>query len=464
MTSPAGMRLHLVGIGGAGMSGLARLLLGRGMAISGSDAAATREIPALRRLGARIHIGHDARRLPRGIDGVVVSSAIPVDNVEVVAARERGCAVIPRLDALGTLMDTRRSIGVAGTHGKTTTAAMLTTILRFAGLQPSHYIGEHCPGLGSRAGADAGSWLVAEIDESDGRFVQLQPELGVLTSVDYDHAGAYGSMAAIESAFASYLAGAKQRVLCIDDPRVLALAASHPAAYTAGFHPHARVRCLQAEGDGGGMRFLLDADGERVGWVPLPAPGVHNVRNALCAIAAAVAAGVPPGIAAWGLSRFVRPSRRFEVLARGEITVVDDFAHHPEEIQMTVRAARSIWSDRRLVCVFQPHRFSRTQQLAERFGMSFTGADAVVVTDIYPAGETPLPGVTSRQVVDAISRSAPGLESRWIPDAGALHRHLQDTLDPGDVVLGLGAGDLSAIMHDLANSVAGTARGRCGSR
>jgi UDP-N-acetylmuramate--alanine ligase len=452
-----GRRWHLIGVGGSGMSGLARLLLGGGATVSGSDLVEGAEVAALRALGARIHIGHDPEHVPDDVDGVIVSSAIPDDNREIVAARARGFRIVPRLDALGAILASHRSIGVAGTHGKTTTAAMVATILRFAGYQPSHYIGEHCPGLGCRSGTDSGSWFVAEIDESDGRFCSLHPEIGVVTNIDTDHLMTYGSMGALRGAFDAFARGVGRGVLGIDDPRVRAIAERCPEAMTAGFSKDAHVRCTRVDRRGASWRFLLEVGGRRVGWVPLPAAGEHNVRNALCAIAAAAAAGVPAAIAAWALTRFVRPSRRFEVLHRGSITVVDDYAHHPRAVQATVATARSVWVDRRLVCVFQPHRYSRVRRLADGFSTCFAGSDTAVVTDIYAAGERPLPGATVDRILDAVAGGTPSVDLHHVSGAPALRRFLRTTLEPGDVLLGLGAGDLTTVVHEVARELSRTA-------
>ncbi|UCF10578.1 MAG: UDP-N-acetylmuramate--L-alanine ligase, partial [Candidatus Bipolaricaulota bacterium] len=273
----------------------------------------------------------------------------------------------------------------------------------------------------------------------------------------------YGSLGRLEDTLAAFVARAPRQILCIDDPRVRRIADSIPTARTAGFSREAHVRCVRAQADADRTRFLLEVGGRRVGWAILPAPGEHNVRNALCAVAASVELGVPPAVAAWALSRVRLPERRFEILERGAITVVDDFAHLPAEVATTVRAAREGWADRRLVCVFQPHRYSRTKALGDRFGAAFRDADSVIVTGIYPACEPARPDVTSQIVVDAIARDAGPVELHYAEDRGQLLRLLESTIVPGDLVLGLGAGDLTSVMHDVAHGVRERAhgRGRC---
>ena len=443
-------RVHLVGIGGSGMSGLATLLREGGAEVSGSDLTGGGSTERLQRLGARIHIGHDARHLSPGVERVIVSSAIPEDNPEVVAARARDLPVVPRMRALGEFVADRRGVGVVGTHGKTTTTAMIATILRFAGLSPGFLVGAFCPGLGGRAGVGAGPWFVTEVDESDGRLDAVCPDIAVLTSVGDDHLGTYGSEDSLREAFSRFIDRSEHVVVCIDDPRVKRLAERRGDVATAGFDADASVHCLEVVQRGVETRFLLEVGGERVGWVHLPAPGRHNVQNALCAIAAARIVGVPPAIAAWGLSRFRLPERRFEVLSDDGVTVIDDYAHLPEEIEATLRAAREGWQERRLICVFEPHRYSRTQQLGDRFGAAFRAADVAVVTGVYAACEQAIPGVSSERIVRSIARDASPSELHHVPDLTALPRRLREWVRSGDVLVGLGAGGLTSVVREVA--------------
>jgi UDP-N-acetylmuramate--alanine ligase len=442
-------RYHFVGIGGSGMSGLASVMMAQGASVSGSDLQESGEVKRLRSAGASIDVGHDSHHVDRPLDGVIVSSAIAEDNVEVAAAREREIPVMFRLHALASVMSRFRSIGIAGTHGKSTTTAMAATILRETEKDPSFLIGAQCPALGGNAHLGTGEWFVAEIDESDGLFVEVRPTIAVLTNVGKDHLHTYRDLGEIERAFRRYAHGAKGAVLAVDDPRLRRLASTIPGAMTVGFHETARLRPANVRPEQFATTFDVRLDRRHVARLCLPAPGRHNVTNALCAIGASVLVGVDPARACAALESFALPHRRFELLEENGVTVIDDYAHLPEEVEATLQAIRAGWPGRRIVAVFQPHRYTRTRDLGHAFGAAFAGADVAIVTDIYPACEAPIPGVTSQIIVDAI-RERCDARVFAIPDKGSALAHLKASIEPGDFIVSFGAGDIWTVTEDLA--------------
>ena len=445
-----GSRVHFVGIGGIGMSGLATVLLSKGVQVSGSDLHANYETAMLQHAGAEVHQGHSANHVSKGLDRVIVSSAIASEHEELRAARDFQIPVVPRLRALGEVMTSYRSIGIAGTHGKSTTTAMVATILREAGLDASFLIGAQCPALGSNAYLGSGEWFSAEIDESDGLLVELTAEVAVLTNIGRDHLHTYGNLEEIEQAFRTYLSKARTRILAIDDARVARIADELPLAMTVAIHRDANLRAVNLRFDKWNSSFDILMDGERICSATIPVPGEHNVENALCALAAAHAAGVPVPVAARLLGQFALPHRRFELLEENGVTVVDDYAHLPEEISATIRAIRNGWPGRRVLAVFQPHRYSRTQALGEAFGHAFADADIALITPIYAAHEARIPGVSSRQVLDAINRDTSCKAIAATSKAHAIER-LKEIIEPGDFIISFGAGDVWTITERLAH-------------
>ncbi len=443
-------RTHFVGMGGIGMSGLASVLLGHGDEISGSDLRENRQLATLRRAGATVYVGHDKRHVSGNLDRVIVSSAIPADNVEVVAARRHRIPVIRRLDALAEILRDHRSVGVTGTHGKTTSSAMLATIHRELGYASSYLVGAHCPGLGGNARLDTGEWFVAEMDESDGLFLKVKTEIAVLTNIGVDHLQTYHDLSEIRDAFRRYVAQADRAVLAIDNPHVEAIARELPDALTVGIRHDADIRATNLRFERFVTTFDVLENGERVASVSLPAPGEHNVANALCALGAAKLTGIDLADAARALGRFVLPHRRFEVLEENGVTVVDDYAHLPEEIEATLDAIRSGWNGRRIVAIFQPHRYSRTRALSSEFGAAFSLADSVIVTSIYPACEPPLPGVSSRTIVRAIEEATEA-EVHSIADKKDVIAFLKARIIPGDFIVSFGAGDIWTVTEELAH-------------
>lgn len=445
----AGKRYHFVGIGGAGMSGLASVMLAGGGSVSGSDLHANDETDRLERAGASIHLGHDPQHVDGEVDEVIISSAIGAENVEVREAHRRKVPVIRRLHALASLLSGYTSIGVAGTHGKTTTTAMISTILTRLGKDPSYLVGAHCPGLGGNARLGDGRFFVTEVDESDGLFLSLRPTIGVLNNISRDHLTTYKSLPAIVESFAQYIRQSERSVLAVDDPRVHRLAKRVPNGFTVGIEPGADLRATHIQHHHFHSSFDLVYHGTDLGSVFLPAPGAHNVRNALCAIGSAHMAGIPLLEAASALSDFRLPHRRFELLEENGVTVVDDYAHLPEEIEVTLQAIRSGWEERRIVAVFQPHRYTRTQALGDDFGAAFGLADTVIVTPIYPANEPAIPGVSSQAIVRAIARSR-GVAPYLIQEKDEAVSFLKGYIEPGDFIISFGAGDIWTVTEELS--------------
>jgi UDP-N-acetylmuramate--alanine ligase len=445
-----GSSVHFVGIGGAGMSAIAKVLLERGVAVSGSDLKASRPATLLEAMGARVAIGHDAAHVD-GAGVVVVSSAIPERNPELRAARDAGIRVVGRGEALAAVLRDHRSIVVAGTHGKTTTTSMIVSVLRAAGRDPTYLVGGGLNDAGTNAKSGRDDLAVAESDESDGSFLLLSPAIGVVTNVEPDHVDYWESEDALRAAFARFVASASEAaVLPAAQPEVVAWETSS-ARVTFGDGGDVAASSLRfAPGE---AAFELEAGGEAHP-VHLRVPGRHNVTNALAAAAACRAAGLTPGEVAAGLGEYRGVERRWQLRGEaGGVTVIDDYAHHPTEVRATLGAARpGPW--RRVVAVFQPHRYSRTRAFATEFGSAFAGADRVVVTDVYGAGEEPVPGVTGKLVADAVCRALPGRPVAYLPHRDELVSYLAATSRPGDAVLTLGAGDVTAVGEELLDRIA----------
>jgi UDP-N-acetylmuramate--alanine ligase len=440
-------RVHIVGIGGAGMSAIAAVLARMGHQVSGSDLKASSGLERLRTSGIEVFVGHRGEQVG-AVDAVAISTAIAPSNPEVQAAEQRGIPVHSRAEVLAAICATRRAIAVAGTHGKTTTSSMLALVLVEAGLHPSFIVGGELNEIGTGAVWDQGEWLVVEADESDGTFLELPAEMAVVTSVEPDHLEHYGGYEHLVSAFDRFLSAASIRVVCADDPDAASIAARH-GAITYGQSELATYRMTGMERHRAGTRFAVENDGAVVAEVRLPVPGLHNALNACAALVAGIAAGALPEAASRALSRYAGVARRFQF--RGEqagVTFVDDYAHLPTEVRAALSAAGDGGWDR-VVCVFQPHRYSRTGTLWRDFADAFTGADVLVVTDIYAAGEAPRPGVTGKLVVDAVLEAHPGQRLAYLPSRADLVPYLRRTLRPGDLCLTLGAGDLTSLPAEM---------------
>jgi UDP-N-acetylmuramate--alanine ligase len=438
-------RVHIVGIAGVGMSAIALLLARMGHDVSGSD---IKHAPVLARLaaaGVKVLDGNRAENVPTDADAVVYSTAVPAGNVELVAARARNVPVLHRADALAAIVATRRTVAVAGSHGKTTTSSLLALVLREAGWQPSFLIGGELNEVGTNAAHGEGEWLVVEADESDGTFLRLSPEAALITNVEPDHLDHYGSFAALVDAFERFVDAVPGPVVCgVDDPIAADIAKARPRVRTYGEHRDAHYRVVDIARVPEGYRFTLLADSRPLGTLAVPS-GVKAAENAAGATAIALELGAPFDAAARALSQFGGVARRFQY--RGErngITFVDDYAHLPTEVAAAIDAARDGgW--RRVVVVFQPHRYSRTAALWADFAGAFDAADAVVITDVYAAGERPVPGVSGRLVADAVAAHAPHVPLTYMPSRAELRRVPETLARPGDVILTLGAGDLTTM-------------------
>ncbi|HXS44846.1 MAG TPA: Mur ligase domain-containing protein [Solirubrobacteraceae bacterium] len=434
----AGRRLHLVGLGGAGMSGYARVSRQLGAEVSGSDRVDGPALAPLRTLGVEVHVGHAAANVPAGDDvEVVFSSAVARDNPERAAARARGLPDRPRAQLLAELSALRRTIAVAGAHGKTTTASMIAHALLRLGERPGYLIGGALSTTGLNADWGEGDWLVVEADESDRSLLALDVEIAVLTNVELDHHATFGSLAELRDVFRAFLARAPRAVLW-DRPDVVALRDGAPFAAFDAPEP------------------VLEPGGARFAWrgreVRLRVPGAHNARNAAAALEACVLAGLDAEAAARALADFAGAGRRFETLGitASGARVVDDYAHHPTEVAATIAAARTL-EPRRVVAVFQPHLFSRTERLAREFGAALAGADVVAVLDVYPARERAedFPGVSGLRVAEAAADAAGGRTVLWLPTFADAERALRGLLGDGDLCLVLGAGDVDALGRAL---------------
>jgi UDP-N-acetylmuramate--alanine ligase len=452
-------RVHFVGIGGAGMSGIAEVLCTLGYEVSGSDNA---DNPATRRLaglGATIHRGHTAANV-LGADCIVVSSAIRPDNPELLEARAQRIPIVPRAEMLAELMRFRRGIAVAGTHGKTTTTSLAASVLAEGGLDPTFVIGGQLLAAGANARLGSGQWLVAEADESDGSFLRLDPLIAIVTNIDADHLENYGGdFARVQAAFAEFLHRLPfygLAVLCIDDAETAKLAADMPRhVMTYGFHADADVRAENLSQEGGRMIFdLCLPDGMCVP-ATLAMPGRHNVQNALAAAAVGWQLGVPPEAIARALQQFAGVGRRFNELATltlrngGRAVLVDDYGHHPKELAAVFDAARGGWPEKRLVVAFQPHRYTRTRDLFDDFAGVLSQADAVVLTEVYPAGEAPIAGADAKALARAI-RARGRIDPVVVGSAAELAGVLPDILDDGDLLLMMGAGDIGHAAQQIA--------------
>ena len=442
-------RIHVVGIGGAGMSAIATVLAAMGHRVSGSDLKASAVVERVRSLGVPVVVGHAGENVG-GAEVVAISTAVPPTNPEVVAAREQGIPVLRRAEVLAAVVATRRGVGVAGTHGKTTTSSMLALVLVEAGLRPSFLIGGQLNEIGTGAVWDDGEWVVVEADESDGTFLELPLEAVVVTSVEPDHLESYGgSFDAQVDAFERFLAAAPgPRVVCADDPVAARLAAA-AGAITYGTAEEAAYRMTGLTCGRSSVRFAVEHGGGVLGEVALPVPGAYNARNACAALVTGLQLGATFAAAAAALGRFGGVARRFQF--RGErdgVTFVDDYAHLPGEVKAVLAAARTGgW--RRVVCAFQPHRYSRTAAVAPEFAGAFDDADVVVVTDVYAEGEAPRPGVTGKLVVDAVLDADPSTRVAYIPSRQDVAPYLRRILRPGDLCLSLGAGDITLLAAEL---------------
>lgn len=441
--------IHLVGIGGSGMSGIAEVLLTLGYKVTGSDTGYSDSIRRLEGMGGTVYIGHEESHI-EGAQVVVMSSAIANANPEIRAARAKVIPVIPRAEMLAELMRLKFGIAIAGAHGKTTTTSMVASILAEAGLDPTFVVGGKVNAMGTHARLGRSDLLIAEADESDGSFLRLSPSVVVVTNMDREHLEHYGSMEKLQEAFLEFINKVPfygAAILSADDHWIRGLLPGVVKRFqTFGLSDFSGsltpdLFATDIEPKALGVEFRAHYRGQKIGPFRIRIPGVHNVSNALAAICVALELDVPVDLIRSGLASFSGVERRFQI--RGEkngIVVVDDYGHHPTEVRATLAAARATWS-RRVVVVFQPHRYSRTKDLLEDFSRAFEQADLVYVLDIYAAGEEPIPGVTGQTLVEKIRESGhPAVH--WVNGDPNLNSRLQDELREGDVLLTLGAGDV----------------------
>ena len=449
-------RLHFVGIGGIGMSGIAEVLLNLGYAVTGSDLHESEVTERLRKLGAQVFVGHQEGNLAADPSVVVISTAVKYSNPEVLEARRRHIPVIPRAEMLAELMRMKYGVAVAGSHGKTTTTSMIAAVLSTAGLDPTMVIGGRVHMLGTNAKMGQGAILVAEADESDGSFLLLSPTIAVVTNIDREHMDFHQTMERLNESFLDFINKIPfygLAVLCLDNAHVRALLPKVRKRFaTYGLSSDADFSAQDLQMKPTGVEYTVLHHEKPLGKLRLHLPGRHSASNALAAVAVGHELEIPFSRVAEALDGFTGIHRRFEI--KGEprgITIIDDYGHHPAEIQATIEAIHDSWK-RPLIVIFQPHRFSRTQDLFDDFLTALEGADRLVLTEIYAAGEDPIEGVTSEALYQGIKRRG-HMEVDFIPDKGQIVKQLVGKLNPGDIVLTLGAGDVYKVGEALVEAL-----------
>lgn len=445
-------RIHFIGIGGAGMSGIAEVLINQGYEVTGSDINRSSATAHLEKIGARIHFKHEAGNV-QDCQVVVTSSAVKADNVEVLSAREKMIPVIPRAEMLAELMRMKYGIAIAGTHGKTTTTSLVATVLGGGQLDPTVVIGGKLKSVGSNAKMGQSEFLVAEADESDGSFLKLTPTIAVVTTLDEEHMDHYGTLDNLKEAFLKFLNNIPfygTAVLCLDEINIQSLIPRLEKKYiTYGLLSQADYTARNVTVRGLDTWFDVFYQGQELGQIHSVAPGRHNVLNTLAAVAVGMELNLTFAVIAEALKGFTGVQRRFEILQdTPALTVVDDYGHHPVEVQVTLRTAKEVWPTRRLVVVFQPHRYSRTQTLLKQFWSAFNDADCLIVTDIFAAGEEPIAGVSARRLADGIKNFG-HKNVECIASLSDALDSLSSILQPGDVLFTLGAGNVWELGRDL---------------
>lgn len=439
-------KLHFVGIGGIGMSGIAEILLDQKFRVTGSDRAASDNTERLEEFGAKVYIGHDAANLEPDVDALVYSSAVPPENPELLEARNRKIPVIRRAEMLAEVMRLKYGIGIAGTHGKTTTTSMVSLVLMEGGLDPTVIVGGRLRGLaGSNARLGKGEFIVVEADEFDRSFLSITPTIAVLTTLETDHLDCYRDLEDIKGAFVQFASKVPFYgfvVLCLDEPALQEIMPRvKKKIITYGLNGQADLQAVDISHKHNISRFLVVKDGKDLGEVEIQIPGKHNVQNALAAIAVGLELNVPFAKVKAGIEKFTGVFRRWEVKAEVDgITVIDDYAHHPTEIKATLAGAKSGWR-RRVVCVFQPHLYSRTRDFADEFGRSFFNADVLVLTDVYPAREEPIQGINGELIANAAKQFG-HKQVHYVPDKKQVPAFLMEMKQPGDMIITMGAGDI----------------------
>lgn len=441
---------HFVGIGGAGMSGLAKILLEKGEKVSGSDLVTSGTTQNLQSLGAIIFQGHSPDHLVKEIDRVVISSAISLDNPEVQRAHSLGIPVFLRVELIVELMKKQRGIAIAGSHGKTTTSSMIAWCLENNGWDPTIVIGGEVNNLGKNAKLGKGEYMVAEADESDGSFLKLAPYIGVITNIEDDHLDHYHSFDNLILAFDEFLnnvSGGGFSVICMDSPAAQILLERHTKVITYGLNLGADYRAVNLELTPNFSKATIHYKGTYLGSIQLMVPGEHNVYNALAAIALCLELGLPFGKVVDALALFRGVKRRFQHLGTvNDVMVIDDYAHHPTEIKAALGAAGQLQKEN-IWAVFQPHRFSRTKQLFEEFALALSGTEKVIISDIYSAGEKPIVGISSKLIVEMVEKEGGG--AIYLPRQEEIIDYLKSHVKPGDLVMTLGAGDIWQVGRKL---------------
>jgi len=446
------VKIHFIGIGGIGMSAIAEILLGLGGRVTGSDLAVNAQIERLQRLGAKISLGHAEKNLPSDASAVVYSSAVKMSNPELLLARRIGIPLIPRGEMLAELMRGKRGIAVAGSHGKTTTTGLIASVLQSSGADPTVIVGGRLASAGSNAVLGQGEWLLAEADESDGSFLRLSPELAVITNIDNDHLDHYGSFDKLQEAFKDFADRVSfygSVIMCADDPYVHELSLSYTKRKLMyGFGEQAELTAQGIKFSGNAQSFEVWLRGRKLGVAEISLPGQHSVLNALAAFGIALGMNIDFSVAARGIQNFKGVDRRFQLKGdyRGA-PIVDDYGHHPTEVLAALSGLKQMYSSKRLVVIFQPHRYSRTEICWGQFVHSFKDADHLHLMDIYAAGEQPIEGIHSRRLADEISKHHRAVQ--YWPSRQALIEHLKLHTSSEDVIVTLGAGDISKLGQEI---------------
>jgi UDP-N-acetylmuramate--alanine ligase len=439
-------KLHFVGIGGIGMSGIAEILIDEGFLVTGSDRASSENTERLQALGAKICIGHSAQNVGPDVDAIVYSSAVSPDNPEIIEAQRRKLPVIRRAEMLAEVMRLKYGIGIAGTHGKTTTTSMVSLVLIEGGIDPTVIVGGRLHGLaGSNARMGKGEFIVVEADEFDRSFLSITPTIAVLTTLETDHLDCYRDLDDIKSAFVQFASKVPFYgfvVLCLDEPALQEIMPKiKKKIVTYGLNGQADLQAVEIVHRENKTKFTVVRDGKDLGAIELQIPGKHNVQNALAAIAVGLELDVPFAKVKAGIEKFTGVFRRWEVKAEiGGVTIIDDYAHHPTEIRATLAGAKAGWR-RRVVCVFQPHLYSRTRDFYDDFGRAFFNADVLVLTDVYPAREEPIQGVSGELIANA-AKEFGHKQVHYVPDKREVPAYLMKIVNKGDIVITMGAGDI----------------------
>ncbi len=453
MESLNGKKIHFIGIGGSGMSGLARIAIADGIKVSGSDAKESSILGALRALGAEVYASHDASHV-ESADVVIYSTAISPSNPEMVRAIERSIPILTRAKALALLMHGYTSVAVAGTHGKTTTSSMATVAFQACGVDPSFAIGGTITASGSNAHRGSGAYFIAEADESDGSFIEYHPFAAIVTNIEHDHVDFFKSPEDVTRVFRDFAATIKPEgvlIYCLDDPGAAALGATHTSSRSVsyGVHVHADLRIDQIELKAQGSRARIVWKGRVIGHLELRVPGHHNILNAASVIALGLTLGLESSGLLSGLATFGGAGRRFELKATVHgVRIIDDYGHHPTEIAVTLDAARRYADTGRVLVIFQPHRYSRTLAFIDQFAVALEKADDVTLLEIYAASEQPIPGVTSETIASKMKNG------HYIPNFAAAADRVIEIAKPGDVVMTLGAGDVNSLADVIAEGLA----------